>query len=119
MTGDHPRIKREKRTLDVMIRMYCKAHHGSSKELCDECNQVLTYALSRLNRCQFQENKPTCAKCTVHCYKPDMRERVRVVMRYSGPRMLLRHPILAVQHLRDGRRKAPTENEQKGTSDQS
>ena len=33
-----------------------------------------------------------------------MRERVRAVMRYSGPRMLTRHPVLAVAHLADGRK---------------
>ena len=43
-------------------------------------------------------------KCPVHCYEAAMRERVRQVMRYAGPRMLLRHPILALLHLRDERR---------------
>ena len=33
-----------------------------------------------------------------------MRERVREVMRYSGPRMLWRHPVLAAAHLMDGRK---------------
>ena len=33
-----------------------------------------------------------------------MREEVREVMRHSGPRMLRRHPLLAVAHLLDGRR---------------
>ncbi|MCU0373022.1 MAG: nitrous oxide-stimulated promoter family protein [Ignavibacteria bacterium] len=28
-----------------------------------------------------------------------MREKVKNVMRYSGPRMLLKHPYLAVRHL--------------------
>jgi hypothetical protein len=31
-----------------------------------------------------------------------MREAVREVMRYAGPRMALRHPILAFLHLLDG-----------------
>jgi hypothetical protein len=44
----------------------------------------------------------------VHCYKPAMREQIRVVMRYSGPRMAQRHPLLAAAHLLD-RRKAPAE----------
>jgi hypothetical protein len=36
-----------------------------------------------------------------------MRERVRVAMRYAGPRMLFRHPIMALLHLIDGLRKEP------------
>lgn len=30
-----------------------------------------------------------------------MRERVKQVMRYAGPRMMLKHPLLALQHLFD------------------
>jgi hypothetical protein len=28
-------------------------------------------------------------------------------MRYAGPRMLLRHPVLALRHVADGKRPAP------------
>ena len=34
-----------------------------------------------------------------HCYKPEMRERIRQVMRYSGPRMITKHPVAAIRHL--------------------
>lgn len=33
-----------------------------------------------------------------------MREKIRAVMRFSGPRMLLVHPVLAVRHLLESRR---------------
>ncbi len=90
----------------VMIEMYCrKTHH--SEGLCDSCRELLVYAGERLEKCPFQEGKTTCAKCKVHCYRKDMRERARIVMRYSGPRMLLRHPVLVIFHLIDGRRKEP------------
>jgi hypothetical protein len=39
-----------------------------------------------------------------------MRERIRNVMRYSGPRMVYRHPVLALFHMVDGRRKKPIKN---------
>jgi hypothetical protein len=101
------RLDRERRTIDAMVRIYCRYHHGTRGELCRECADLHEYALLRLDRCRYQDGKPTCANCPVHCYRPDMRERVREVMRYSGPRMLLRHPYLALAHLRDGRRKPP------------
>jgi hypothetical protein len=102
----HSRIKRESKTVKVMIELYCRKHH-SSNELCSECLNLLGYAQRRLEKCPFQEGKTTCAKCPVHCYSPDMREKIREIMRYSGPRMLYRHPIAAVRHLIDGRRKKP------------
>jgi hypothetical protein len=97
------RLERERRTVDAMIGIYCRAHHGSSGSPCHDCSQLMAYAHQRVSRCRFGEGKPTCANCPVHCYRPDMRERIRQVMRYSGPRMLLRHPYLAMMHLRDGR----------------
>ncbi len=100
------RIARESRTVVVMISDYCRARHPGNG-LCPECAALENYARERLARCPFGERKTTCAKCPVHCYKPDMREKIRTVMRYSGPRMIYRHPVLAVFHLADGRRKKP------------
>ena len=102
---DGPRIQREKKTIDAMIHLYCRKHHKTKKELCPECNELYDYAMLRLSKCPFQEEKPTCGKCLVHCYKPDMKTKVTKVMRYSGPRMLLYHPLLALHHVFDGRKK--------------
>jgi len=98
------RAFREKRTVAAMISMYCRGRHGSRKELCPTCADLLAYARRRVDGCPFGEEKPTCANCPIHCYRADMRQRIREVMRYSGPRMLLRHPVLAFLHLIDGRR---------------
>ena len=102
----HPRRRREARTLAAMLQIYCRAHHGGAM-LCAECQALRDYADVRLARCRFQDNKPTCANCPVHCYRPEAREQVRRVMRYAGPHMLWRHPILSLRHLMDGYRKAP------------
>lgn len=107
MTNPHPRIVRESKTIAAMIELYCTEQHSIDGALCPECADLHEYAQERLRRCPFQEKKSTCAKCTVHCYKADMRERVRVVMRYAGPRMMLHHPVMAVQHIFDGMRKPP------------
>ena len=104
---ENSRIERERKTVNAMIRMFCKGHHGHSDGLCEECRRLAEYADKRLDACPFQEGKTTCGKCPVHCYKPEMRERIRSVMRYSGPRMIRRHPLMALQHLIDGRRKNP------------
>ncbi|MEI8132153.1 MAG: nitrous oxide-stimulated promoter family protein [Leptolinea sp.] len=98
-----PRIIREDRTIQLMIGLNCRNHHQSKNDLCEDCLELMEYAHSRLLCCPFAPDKPTCAKCPVQCYKPKMRERIRQVMRYSGPRMLLYHPILTIRHLLDGR----------------
>jgi len=90
-----PRLARERRTVEAMVRMYCRDHHGAGNPLCEECEGLLRYASVRLERCRFQEEKPACGNCPVHCYKPSMRQKIKNVMRHSGPRMTWRHPVYA------------------------
>ena len=92
------RIESEKKTVGIMVRLYCRRYEDN-KELCPECSQLLSYAEERLDRCKFGNEKPTCKKCPIHCYKPEMREKMRAVMRWAGPRMMLYHPIEAITHL--------------------
>lgn len=93
------RITEEKKVVEMMVRMYCR-HKEGNRELCSDCAEVLDYANNRLSLCRFGNNKPTCRKCPVHCYNKEMRERIRAIMRWSGPRMLLYHPVEAVRHLK-------------------
>ena len=99
------RIEREKRTVSIMIGMYCKKHHGMDGKLCDACWELNDYALKRIDSCQFGENKPACSICPVHCYKTEKREQIREVMRFAGPRMIYIHAYLAIMHLIDKNRK--------------
>jgi len=102
------RLTRERKTVTAMLHIFCRGHHGGRRELCEDCAQLHAYAMCRLDRCPFGGDKPACAACPIHCYKADRREQIRQVMRYAGPRMLWRHPLLAIRHLLDGRRPAPT-----------
>ena len=100
------RRERELRTLETMISMYCQAHHYAPYR-CKECSALADYARRRLERCVFGDSKPTCANCLVHCYRDAERETIREMMRWSGPRMMLKHPVLAIMHKLDGRRPSP------------
>lgn len=111
------KIEKEKKTVALMIELYCRKNHESSSPtigtdnsnpnanihnshpLCTECEALLSYAEARLDHCRFGEQKKTCRYCPVHCYKPDMRERMRQVMRFSGPRMIFYSPLVAIRHL--------------------
>lgn len=92
------RIRREKKTVELMIRLYCRKKE-KNKSLCPACAGLLQYACSRLDHCPWGERKTTCKHCVIHCYAPEMRERMREVMRFAGPRMLFYHPFAALRHL--------------------
>lgn len=118
--GERKRL-REQETVSMMIRLYCRKNHwkgsrqlwksndnngsGSSGHgkgqdyLCPECRELLVYAEKKIQRCPFMENKTFCSNCRVHCYQSEMREKIRDVMRFSGPRMFIYHPFMAVHHM--------------------
>lgn len=91
--------EREKKVVSQMILLYCKKKHRYKNGLCKECSELENYAKQRSDKCPFMETKTFCSNCKVHCYKPEMREKIRKVMRYSGPRMIFSHPITAIQHV--------------------
>ena len=89
----------EIKTVGKMIEIYCQSLHNSKGGLCSECEELFRYARDRLQRCPHKV-KPKCSDCKIHCYEINNRNRIKEVMKYSGPRMLLKHPILAVKHLK-------------------
>ena len=90
----------EKLLVSEMIALYCRKQHGTPKgTLCPECRQLHDYALARIEKCPFMETKTFCSACKVHCYKSEMREKIRAVMRWAGPRMLPVHPVLSIRHV--------------------
>lgn len=95
-----PRLREEALTIQYMTQAYCAHFHGSKRgELCDECRAFLEYAKKRLACCPYGAEKPVCAKCRIHCYKPEEKETARRIMRWAGPRLLFSHPILTFKHL--------------------
>lgn len=125
--------EREQEIVSQMIALYCKGNHsahrsapprerggemqqvrkgaplrewgsGERRDLCPECAELEAYAHARSERCPFMEEKTFCSNCTVHCYRPEMRERIRTVMRYAGPRMLFHQPVMAIRHTIESQR---------------
>lgn len=92
------RIHREKKIVELMVRIYCRKKE-KNVALCPECIALIEYACQRLEHCPFGEHKTTCKQCRIHCYRSDKREQMRTVMRFSGPRMLMYHPVAALRHL--------------------
>lgn len=91
-------LVREKKTLNKMLSIYC---HGVHKEsaICPSCSALAVYAEQRIDKCRYGMEKPSCSTCKTHCFAGDKRNRIRIVMRYAGPRMLLYDPLAALQHM--------------------
>ncbi len=96
-------MEREAKTAGLMIDIFCRERHGGRNGLCPECRRLFDYVVARLAKCPLQDHKPRCAQCSVHCYKPEMREKIRAVMKYAGPRMFFRHPVLTGRHYLTGK----------------
>lgn len=110
MTDEHPRIKRERITIKAMVKIYCKNNHKLKSDICNDCQTLLDYANLRLLNCPYQQNKPTCKNCSTHCYKEPEKSKIRKIMKYSGPRIMFTHPILALRHIIDGMKKNKKKN---------
>jgi hypothetical protein len=83
MKAKRKELETEKEVAAAMIRIYCRAQHRSYGEhsFCPECTILLEYVCERVLNCPYGTEKPTCEQCTVHCYTPEMREKIREVMR--------------------------------------
>ena len=103
--------QREKEVVSLMIGIYCRKKHGG-KSLCPACAALDAYARERSDKCRFMETKTFCSKCRTHCYRPDMREQIREVMRFSGPRMIFYRPVMAIRHVTESKKEKKRLEEQ-------
>jgi hypothetical protein len=89
----------EIKIVNQMIALYCRKHHSHLDGLCAECIELVEYSEKRVQRCPIKQKKPVCNNCTVHCYKEEMRQKIIIVMRFSGPRMIFYYPASAMRYL--------------------
>jgi len=81
---DRKTVDREIKVLKRFVEVYCRKHHGTDGNgPCEECADLLQYAQKRVEKCPY-DPKPKCKDCTTHCYKPEYRQKIRSVMRFSG-----------------------------------
>jgi len=92
-------LKNEKKTVKVMIQIYCSANHKQENRLCENCQSLFEYAESRIDKCKFKSQNLVCSECKVHCFRPEKREKIKEIMRYSGQKVIWKHPVLAIRYL--------------------
>lgn len=85
--------QKEIKIVTLMIHLYC-SHHDDIDE-----KNILDYASKRILRCPMMKEKTFCSQCKIHCYDPIHQQQIKKIMRYSGPRMIFYHPILAIKHV--------------------
>ncbi|MBU5483211.1 nitrous oxide-stimulated promoter family protein [Clostridium sp. MSJ-11] len=93
------KIEKEKKVVKLMITLYCEKKHKYKEKLCNECEELLDYTHKKLTYCKFGEEKNSCKRCSIHCYKEDMREKIRRVMRFSAPRIIIHKPQEFMRHM--------------------
>ncbi|WP_408900088.1 nitrous oxide-stimulated promoter family protein [Photobacterium piscicola] len=109
------RLDSEFKTITAMIDIYCAKHHQINTlkfQRCNNCDQFRAYVKQRLDRCPYGENKPSCKQCPIHCYKPQQKIMSQTIMRYSGPKMIVKHPIMAIKHLIHDKKTIPERNKE-------
>lgn len=84
--------EKEKKIVSLMIHLYCKYHNDIDED------ELIDYAMNKINKCPMMKTKTFCSQCKIHCYQKEKQEQIKKVMRYSGPRMIFYHPILAIKH---------------------
>lgn len=115
-------VAKDTKLLGDFTAIYCKGNHRDATRspirtdgaalgvygskppvVCAQCEALLAYSEKRRAFCP-KDPKPFCNYCDTHCYKSDMLEYMRDVMRYAGPRSMLHgYAIEGIQHLLAGR----------------
>jgi hypothetical protein len=118
-----PAVRKDTRLLGDFAAIYCRGTHAAAQrrplasdgaelgvygrrppDVCDACAELLVYAERRRAFCP-KDPKPFCSHCDTHCYRADLREQMRDVMRYAGPRSILRgHAIDGIKHVLESRK---------------
>ena len=99
MTNDH--LEKDRKTLEAIGRIYCQAHHEGPRDaagLCPSCRGTVDDTLARTTSCPYG-HQANCQDCDIHCQRGEARDRIREIMRYAAPRMLLRHPLMTLDYL--------------------
>lgn len=126
-------VQEDIRTLALFVRIYCDGNHADlaraphtsdaqragvypdgAPTLCADCSEHLAYGEARRVFCTL-DPKPFCAHCEVHCFKDSERAWNRQMMRYAGPRSLLRgYALDGARHFAGSVRKRVRERLRRG-----
>lgn len=106
--GNADRIQRDLRTLQAIGSIYCRAHHAdrpkNSAGMCAECSATISFTHDRAANCP-NNHQGNCQDCAIKCNRGNQQQRIRAIMAYAAPRMMVRHPLMTLEYLAKKRRK--------------
>jgi len=77
------RDKHTKQNSYIRNLQYKNENYNIKFNLCDECSELITYSIERLQGCPH-EIKPRCRTCPNPCYAKVEWKKLAKLMRYSG-----------------------------------
>lgn len=103
------KVSEDKKIISTMISIYCNGNsHKANEEnkvkddICPNCKRLQEYAYSKIDKCPKLKSgkKAICGTCKNNCYMQDdeLSNMMKAVMKYSGPRMILKHPLMTIKH---------------------
>lgn len=92
------KIDNKKDILNHMIRIYCKKHHNTDETLCNDCSDLLEYSENVLNQCEIDDELDS-EKFKYYYDDIEKMEKLKEIMKYSGFRIMLYHPIISIRHI--------------------
>lgn len=103
---ENTHVDKDRQTLEAIGRIFCSAHHNEARDsegLCPSCRATIDATLERAAACPYG-HETNCEDCRVHCQRGEAQARIREIMRYSAPRMAVRHPLMTMEYLRKKRK---------------
>jgi hypothetical protein len=89
----------QEKLVKEMILLYCNKNHNTKNELCESCSELFGYVQKRLKYCPYGDKKPVCFNCKIHCYRKEYKDRIKDVMKFSGPKIMFHNPIAGIKYL--------------------
>lgn len=86
--------QKEMESMRLILDIYEKGHPEEREEI----EAIRKYSMERIQKCPKMATKTYCSNCEIHCYRAEFREKVRKIMRYAGPRLLLKKPSFVIDH---------------------
>ena len=96
------KIDKDRRVLEAMGSIYCQGNHSDAQKdeggMCPEVPHDHRADAFRAASCPYG-HEGNCQDCK-HTVSAAMLTRIRAIMRYAAPRMMVRHPIMVLEYLR-------------------
>ena len=94
-----PAIPREPHSNNKLDTSSNQDVQKDAADLCPSCREAIMSTLERASSCP-NGHSGNCQDCSIKCQRGESQKRIKEIMRYSAPRMAIRHPLMTIEYLR-------------------